>query len=358
MIIGIASADYLRADRSLDGVEQWGGAGWARLGQYVEPLRAHGYTVICGTMWQDTHGISVADAEETRVYPDVVILQRLMHEGIADAIKWGRSKGQIVINDVDDWFWGLSPSNDAFLGSHPKYNLEENTSFYGPNLAASDMLTVSTPYLAERMSRKVRSPIVVIPNYIDVSRFTPVIQSSWIPNFGWAGSTGHRSGDIETVAGVLRPAILNTSIFFHHAGHFDGSPAMSDLLGVGKDDITTAERTNAAEYPSLLSFDVGIVPLRDTPFNHAKSDIKGLEYAASGIPFIAQDMPSYKALHKAWDGAFHLARRPKDWISGIKRYQPLSKRLEDQALVLDRVKSRDIQFGAIQWIELLEGLVT
>ncbi len=54
---------------------------------------------------------------------------------------------------------------------------EETTIFYGANIAASSLVTVSTPYLAERLSAKVRCPIVVIPNYVDVSRFTVVGQS-------------------------------------------------------------------------------------------------------------------------------------------------------------------------------------
>ncbi len=299
--------------------------------------------------------MSVEDGSFNKLFPDVVILQRLMHEGIAEAMKWGRANGQVFINDVDDWFWGLDPNNQAFLGSHPKYNLEENTKFYSANVAASDILTVSTPYLADRMRKRVRAPMVIVPNYVDIARFTPVMQSI-SPTFGWSGVTSFRSGDLETVAGVFGPAIRN-GMRFHHAGEWPGGATVQETFGVEHNDITTALATTSDLYPSLLTFDVGIVPLRDAPFNQAKSDIKGLEYAASGIPFIAQGLDNYKRLHKAWDGAFHLADRPKDWLSGIKRYQPINKRMEDQAHLLDCVRSRDIQYGIHQWIELLEGLI-
>lgn len=356
MIIGVASADYVRGDRNPTGEDQWGGAGWARLGQYLPFFRAEGHQVVCGTMWLDQGVLTVEDAALTRVKPDVLIMQRLMIDGVADAIRVGQAAGQIIINDLDDWYWGLDPSNEAFMGVHPKNVAGENIHHFGPALAASDFMTVSTPYLAERLQRRVRCPIEVIPNYIDVSRFTPVVQSPGVPLFGWAGSTSHRSGDLETVAGVLRPRIVDGTIRMHHSGDLLASPPMFAALGVEDHLISRTPRVNAADYPSLLTFDVGIIPLRDTPFNHAKSDIKGLEYAAAGIPFIAQDLPSYAKLHKDWEGAFHLAHRPKDWIAGIKRYTSYENRLEDQALILDWVKRRDIQYGAARWLDLLERL--
>lgn len=354
MIIGVASADYLRADRSPTQVEAWGGSGWARVGQYVDHFRAAGHTVIVGTMWQDNGVLTIEDSEKVRTQPDVIIMQRIMHDGVAKAMKMGQAAGQVIINDLDDWYWGLDPQNQAFYASHPKYNLDENTRFYGTNLAASNLLVVSTPYLNDRISRRVSCPTVVLPNYIDIARFTPVTQSEGVPLFGWAGSTGHRSGDIETVAGVLRPRINDGSIKMHHSGDHFSSPPLYTMLGVEDEQVSRTPRTTAQDYPSLLTFDVGIVPLRDTPFNYAKSDIKGLEYAASGIPFIAQNSPSYAQLHEEWEGVFHLANRPKDWIAGIKRYQSYENRLRDQALLLDWAKTRDVEYGTQQWLELLE----
>ena len=52
MIIGVASADYLRPTRSANGKEQWGGAGWARVGQWVPYWRAAGHEVVVGTLWK------------------------------------------------------------------------------------------------------------------------------------------------------------------------------------------------------------------------------------------------------------------------------------------------------------------
>lgn len=356
MKIGIASADYLRADRNPAGTEAWGGSGWARVGQYLQHYRDAGHEVMAGTMWQYDQEIRIEDANKNFMRPDVVIMQRIMHDGVAAAIKRAQASGQIIINDIDDWYWGLDPSNQAFLASHPKHNKDENTTFYSQNLAASNLLTVSTPYLAERISKRVNCPIVVVPNYIDVSRFTPVVQSKGTPTFGWAGSTGHRSGDVETVAGVFKRPIEEGKILFQHSGDHLSSAPLYTMMGVDDALIRRVPRTTADLYPNILNFDVGIVPLRDTPFNHAKSDIKGLEYAAAGIPFIAQDSPSYAKLHKDWNGAFWLADRPKDWIRGIQRHLDYGYRVERQQELLELVKDRDISHGAGEWLDVLENV--
>lgn len=272
MIVGIASADYLRSDRSPTGQEVWGGSGWARLGQYVHHFRAAGHHVVCGVAWNENNQyLSVEDENQHRIMPDIVILQRVMHDGVAKTIRAARSAGQVVINDLDDWYWGLDPSNDAFAASHPKVNLTENIRFYGATLAASDLLTVSTPYLADRISTRVSCPIVIIPNYVDVDRFTPVVQSEGTPLVGWAGSTSHRSGDIESIRGVIRPLVNAGTIRLHHSGdNQPHSPSFASKIGLDPEQVSTTPRSVFADYPKLLHFDIGLVPLRDTPFNRAK----------------------------------------------------------------------------------------
>lgn len=361
MIIGIASADYLRKSRSPDGAPKWGGAGWARIGQYLPYLRASGHTVVCGTLWRENGQMVIEDDIEDRterVTPDVVILQRLMHEGIAqDCINSRREHGQFFIQDIDDWYWGLDPRNQAWMASHPKYNKEENTRFYTANVAAADMITVSTPWLADACAKKwPGKQIEVIKNYVDVARFTPVIGNPYEnPTLGWVGSTAHRSGDLEILKGTMNQAI-NLGYTIYHGGHNPQADSFASRVGLTDEQTVVKPLTTAEQYPMLLTMDVGVIPLSDKPFNHAKSDIKGLEYAASGIPFIASPSPSYTTLHKEFDGHFLLAKRPRDWIKGYKHYFLDDNRFEDSQALLDLVKQRDIQYGARHLLEVIEGV--
>jgi hypothetical protein len=130
MKIGIASADYLRADKNPDGTEAWGGSGWARVGQYIDYYRAAGHEVAAGMLWQRDGRFYIERADLSVLEPDIIIMQRMMHDGIAATIKTAKASGQIIINDLDDWYWGLDPSNLAFNASHPKNSPTENTNFY------------------------------------------------------------------------------------------------------------------------------------------------------------------------------------------------------------------------------------
>lgn len=398
MILGIASADVLlknAPNNAMSGMTFWGGAGWARIGQYINHYKAAGFDVIVGKLWKESDkGLTIEGEHGARIQPDVVLLQRMMMPNMALAINFAKANGQVVINDVDDWFWGLDTSNQAYIGTHPKTVIKtprfdgsgqpikdmfgnqmydetmnpENINNYAKTIAASSLVTVSTPYLAERLSARVRVPIEVVPNYVDLSRFRPVVQTPGVPTFGWAGSLDHRSGDVEQIAGVLRPSVLDGTIHLHHSGDYrhqrrtDGEmldrypTTFAETIGVPDEMVSTLPISPSSEYPKLLTFDVGMVPLRETPFNEAKSDIKGLEYAACGIPFIASASSEYAKLWEDWGGCFHIAKRPKDWISGIKRYTDYRNRLIDGATLLDRVRDRDIRYGASKWIELLQGV--
>jgi hypothetical protein len=358
MKIGIVSGDYLRADRSPDNKERWGGSGWARVGQYVEGLRAAGHDVAVGHLWLRGNSLTVQDAEEVTHYPDVIMMQRLMHRGLDKSIRIGRANGQIVVNDLDDWYWGLDPRNAAFKASHPKFNLKENTTFYKQILCASDYITVSTPYLADRVKSFAGGHVVLQKNYVDVSRFTKRShQDTGIAEVGWAGSTDHRSGDLEILRGIIAPLVRNKEVTLVHGGHLPTSPSFASMVGVDEEDVRCIARADHDGYPTLLDFDIGLVPLRDTPFNHAKSDIKGLEYAASGIPFIASGLSSYAKLAKDWGGmGVFIAKRPSDWSRLIKLLSNYEFRRDSAEAVYARAISRDINFGVRDLLSFIDGV--
>lgn len=360
MIIGIASADYMRSDRTPSGKDAWGGSGFARVGQYLPHIKAAGHTVITGTLWLEGDCLSIEDGYLNKQFPDIIISQRLMMDNLVTAYKIGRSAGQIIVNDVDDWYWGLSTTNEAFKHSHPKHNAYENTNYYRQSLAASSYVTVSTPYLHGRLSRTLKVPMTILPNYVDVSRFSPVtITDTDCPDVGWAGSTSHRSGDIEILNGVLGPLAKEGSIKLVHAGDCVGSPSFASQLGVEEDLISRKiPRALAEDYPSILDFEVGLIPLRNTPFNEAKSDIKGLEYAAAGIPFVASNLPSYVGLaNSGFDGGSFLAKNGEQWKKYVTRFRSPELRKHCQDHLLEVVKERDIAVGAKNLIDYLESLV-
>ena len=362
MKIGIASGDKIPAKRSLDGNSHWGGAGWVRLGQYAPHLVTAGLAVFDGTLvWNKTH-FSIDTNENSehskdRVLNDVdiIYMQRLMHSTLPDHIKKAQAYGQIVINDLDDWYWGLHPTNAAFASCHPKNNPDENINHYKSVLNVSNLVTVSTDYLADRISSFVHCPIIVLENTVDVARFTPVTHTESMPVVGWVGSTNHRSSDLEVISGVIKPLYDNNEILLMHGGYHVGAPSLAGKWGVPEEAVDKMPACDPENYPSLLKMDIGLAPLNDLPFNHAKSDIKLLEYSASGIPWVGSNLSAYSKLRDTWSLG-RTAKKPKQWLSHIRALKNPDIRSAEGSALREAVWQRDIGVGSKRLIEVLESL--
>jgi glycosyltransferase involved in cell wall biosynthesis len=81
-------------------------------------------------------------------------------------------------------------------------------------------------------------------------------------------------------------------------------------------------------------FDIGIAPLADVPWNQARSDIKVKEYAASGVPWLASPVGSYRELGESEGGRLV----PDDgWLDALDR------------LVTQRKERRGLAKKAKKW---------
>jgi hypothetical protein len=355
--IGVASSDWFAPDPSRGLSEEvWGGSGWARVGQYLPYLREQHEVIVGVLVWDKDHFVIRHEDETSDV--DVVLMHRLMHKGLTETIALGRAAGQKIVNDLDDWYWGLDTSNAAFKASHPKYNDQEDRYSYKGILSKSDLLIVSTPYLADRVAEWVKADIVVQRNTVDVDRFSVREASdTTCPIVGWVGSTAHRSNDLETMRGILGPMKAADKIRLMHGGHHLQYPSYAAGIGVEEDDVLfKLPLSSHSNYPSLMKMDVGIVPLRVTPFNQAKSYIKGLEYAAAGIPFVAQSIDAYDELRNVYDIGL-TAKSPKDWVRLLNRLRDPHFRKEMAETNLEMVKAHDVSIGAKPFVAAINSVI-
>ena len=74
------------------------------------------------------------------------------------------------------------------------------------------------------------------------------------------------------------------------------------------------------QYAQNFLFDVGVVQLQhDAEFNAAKSFIKGLEYSAAGLPFVAAPAPEYVRFNEEQGvGFIAYDNKAKHWIKHLK----------------------------------------
>lgn len=313
--IGFASMDWsLLLDSN--GHPTPGGSGWYRCHLPHRALLDAGVDSVIGRLVADlnTGRLGVREWDDTDHFDrDVIVLQRWMLDGLADDIIQARTTGQLVLQDIDDWFFGLATQNRAsqFLNSDPRSNLAH----YRRILIASDLVVTSTPYLARRLGSFLPR-CVLSRNRIDLDtagRWWPTTPQRDHPILGWVGAVPWRSGDLETLRGIIAPLVARLGVPFHHSGHIGGDyETAGTILGIPGGSCTSSSMAPIADWPAQFAhFDVGIIPLSDRPFNLAKSAIKGMEYVAAGKPFVAQATPEYSWL--ASQGVGRVARRPRDW---------------------------------------------
>ena len=354
MKVGFGSSDWSLTVREESGHPVWGGSGYVRLGQYADLLP---FEVVAGALCWGHGFFGVTDWNGVHHFDcDVIVMQRVMFEDIPNKMDAAKASGQVLVNDVDDWYWGLSTSNGAFAASHPKNNPQENVNHYRSIVARSSVITTSTPYLKDRLSQFAKCDIEVLPNCVKVETFTPHIDSgSDVPVVGWVGSTAHRSGDLELLSGILGPMAERGSIRLHHSGNVPQHPQFADVVNVDRELVTTLPMSSPEKYPELLVMDIGLAPLSSMAFNRAKSAIKLLEYSAAGIPAVVSKLDAYEDCHNEF-GLGRLARRPKDWIRNIQQLCDPEVRAEEGKRAHERVQACDTSFGAKRMAELLSSL--
>lgn len=300
--------------------------------------------------------------------PDVLIIQRWMDAEGQYAVRWAQKAGQLVLADIDDWMFGLHHDNiahrqmQAQLENSPLSNLDR----YAEMLQAVDGVICSTPYLADRIADNFNPNVVVVRNAIDMTRWPdPPVHGN---SPGWTGAVHWRSRDLEILKGVIKPILDHHDVPFSFLG-FDGDdemvaqgwqlPSLHERIGVDREQIRHARGCGPLEYPERLrtsDIGIGLVPLNDHPFNHAKSTVKGMEYAAAGIPFIASDLPEYHWMLDTY-GIGLIASRPSRWLRHLDDllHDPdrRNKIARENRL---KVAEMDISLRGQDWIEGIETL--
>jgi hypothetical protein len=245
---------------------------------------------------------------------DIIVFKLLMQREVLEAMPLAKAMGQKIVVDVDDWFDGLAVTNRAHQTTDPKNSPDNNREIYAEIIMQADAVITSTPFLFDYYAAK-RTNVFLVRNGIDIERWKPrAPRLNHRIKIGWVGATPWRSGDLETLSPFIGNYLISRKIGFHHSGHTtNGAPRANTQLGIPDNISKTSPLVPIMSYPRLFEpIDIGIVPLSNIQFNHAKSYIKGLEYAAAGVPFISSYSPEYKLL--ADQGIGRIAYTHEDWI--------------------------------------------
>jgi len=252
----------------------FGNASGSKYWRIVDPfkhLRALGHdALVCES------GIT----EEVINYADVVVLQSVVDKaGIALIRAYQMEKGLTVVADCDD---GLDINDD---NPHAKeHEVADAINTIPVVLRMANMVTTTTPYLAEYL-KTFNKNTFALANSMDITRWDlPKYKNeSDKIRVGYSGSITHLE-DFK----IVRTAFRRLYKEFKNVTFVTcGDPRWSSVLEGLPHECMLGVPFDA--YPAKLHsmrLDVGVAPLRNTPFNKAKSNIKFLEYAIAKVPAV------------------------------------------------------------------------
>lgn len=332
--------------------DQAGGCGFYRSFLPFTELKLKGWDAVYGMpAYLEEHGLAckIQDKEEFLCGFEVAVLKLIFDKNFLQYIDITKKAGQKIISDIDDFYPGLNDDNIAFYATDPKTNSESNRDHLQEIWMKSDALTVSTQFLYDYYSQR-HENVHLIRNGIDINRYQFRHDTAGItPTIGWVGATPWRTKDLEILSPIMNKFLKKHKCWFHHVGNIDEEKQVADLMKIDKTVITKKPLVSVATYPLMFTdFDIGIVPLSKNDFNEAKSFIKGLEYAAAGIPFVASDSHEYKYLHSF--GIGRIASNEDEWEKHLTELLDPQTRLNEAKNNWQRVNEHfTIKKRGLEW---------
>jgi len=182
-------------------------------------------------------------------------------------------------------------------------------------MARSSVVVAGNRYIADYAFKAGAPKVEILPTVVDMSKYQvkETFYSS-VFTIGWIGSPS-TSRHIAVVAEALKNFRQKNNVEFKAMGAIQ-----KDLDEVSGKLIPWNAETETKE---LTRFDVGIMPLPDTPWERGKCGFKLIQYMAAGLPVIASPVGVNSEIVDHGVNGF-LARDVHEWMKyfEILRYDP------------------------------------
>lgn len=292
-----------------------GGCGWYRLRWPAETLQAAGHQINIGAKLDCVRERNVVFGDrpiDVLVDADVIVFQRPLRHELVEIIPVLQRRGVAVVVEIDDDFHALPRAHPATRGFSPQHNPDRNWYWLKQAALAADLVTCTTPALAERYAPHGR--VAVLPNCVPGWYLNIDGKPNERPTVGWTGTPVTHVGDLEECGQAIHEVQTVTGCGFRAIGSAKTLDIL-DVDGAVIDWCPLADRTDVGYAATVASLDVGLVPLVDSPFNRAKSALKMSEYAALGVAPVVSPTPDNLRLHELGIGV--IAEQPADWAGQV-----------------------------------------
>lgn len=146
-------------------------------------------------------------------------------------------------------------------------------------MRCSSVVTTGNKYLAERAQKAGAKNIKIIPTVVEASRYNVVKKpTNQVPIVGWIG-TPKTSTYLQPLLPVFEKIKKDIPVRFVAVG-----ARPEDFAGTAVEAWPWTEET---EVTSIQQFDIGIMPLKDSPWERGKCGYKLIQYMACGVAVVA-----------------------------------------------------------------------
>lgn len=251
---------------------------------YGIPLFYFGnYNLITSTCY-DAIALDVLKGHE------IVQFQRQYAPESLMCLRWLKDNGIPTVAHVDDNVWNIPDGNPAKV----TYQGSTLDRFFFI-LHEANAITTNTPYLV-KLCKKYNPNVYLFRNLVEskiTSYLTPGRDNPDEIRIGWH-TTPHHWDDFPPVFPALVELVKNyPQVKLIFIGWLPSQVAEKiDFKRFEYYDFVPVD----AFYPCLanLDFDIGIAPLMDNEFNHAKTARKMQEYAILKVPAVVANTPNYR----------------------------------------------------------------
>ncbi|SIS10413.1 glycosyltransferase [Natronorubrum thiooxidans] len=172
----------------------------------------------------------------------------------------------------------------------------------------ADAAVAGNEYLASRARKAGASRVEIVPTVIDLEKYPHVPPSEDGPfTIGWIGSPT-TAQYVEAISPALRAVC-------------DRRDARVVLVGSGAVELPgvpleVREWSEETEVEDIAEFDVGIMPLVDTPWERGKCGFKLIQYMACGKPVVASPVGVSAEIAEEDMNGLH-AESLEEWTEGL-----------------------------------------
>jgi glycosyltransferase involved in cell wall biosynthesis len=180
-------------------------------------------------------------------------------------------------------------------------------------MRAASIVVAGNDYVAERARAAGARQIEIIPSVIDLARYP-------------AAATAPRSGGPIVVGWIgiplnvhylkrIEPALRRFASTRDVRLRVVGARAPAEFAGLPVDPYAWSE---AREIDRIDAFDIGVMPLDDTPWERGKCAYKLIQMMAAGKPVIASPVGANRRVVRHGVNGF-LAETPEEWTSAFEQ---------------------------------------